>query len=970
MKPNSLKLFLGAVVASAALLPASATTWYWKRVKSVKDLMGSGYGYARNYAGNWKNAETGENGIPANGDFIVSQGYGGFGGDFLQQNIFGGLTLTQSASGEFLSQAQLALQAGGPGLVLEDAVTSVGTANGYLVFTGSGDAIVDIRNPSCRLYIQKSFYGNENITLVKKGPGTLQNSEGYAPLNTAKTAYQDARNNYNNYYQHRKFAWKAVKLQGGTLDMRQYYWVNDCDFQFDGNNVALSVNCFDKNNGVDWGIHSLELSNCRLSETENVTGSSHYVSGQDARCFIHMFGDQMVDQSFSGEFKNYAGLVWDPQTDVEFVFRKTVSSTAGILTVSNGTIRVTEGAGFPNVPTIVVSGANAKFKVDASAQQTYPATTFIIENGGKIVADGCVTVRALTVDGVAVPEGLYTGTTQQLGTLADWVDGAGSVFVGRLVEGGDNAVTWNGTGNATTLANWNGATELPVLTDGSARVTVAGGSSFVADTNVWVKGFTLGGTAFALSAAEGSELWIGSAGITNPNNQALTVGTAAGGAVVAAGEQTWSLGSGLLTVSGPLKSLGAAPLTITHNNKSPTWSNGIAVDADILIYDTSKANKGSTTITVPQNGNLTFNGYLVTTNTGSINITANAGSTVTFNKLMMSRDGGMLKGSGRIVFKGPVHFRDRPSMSETVTVELHSDGNRLNGNMGTFSGGTLKAMAPYVITKANTQRFTKDKVTNNSTDGGQNTMINAKGSFKLDLNGFDQSIDQLAMHADGNSSGGHVTSPTPAKLHLQTANSYWANHNYNYGFGSGYKSLSQADNYGYETADKGYWEGAVTLSYEAAASGMRRTMMRTSSSTGNIEVVSGTLVFARRAKTANETFDLKGGSSNPYWRLANEDGSWPNASAVVVTGGTLVFEHGNVIGRGTDVFLSTTSGTLQLEEGVRQTCRDLYVDGQKQSTGRTYGSLDSNAAVKLSCFAGTGVLYVRGDGQGMMLMVR
>lgn len=226
------------------------------------------------------------------------------------------------------------------------------------------------------------------------------------------------------------------------------------------------------------------------------------------------------------------------------------------------------------------------------------------------------------------------------------------------------------------------------------------------------------------------------------------VGTAAGGAVVAAGGQTWSLGAGLLTVSGPLKSLGAAPLTISHNNKSPTWSSGIAVDADILIYDTSKANQGSTTITVPQNGNLTFNGYLVTTNTGSINITANAGSTVTFNKLMMSRNGGTMKGSGRIVFKGPVHFRDRPSMSETVTVELHSDGNRLNGNMGTFSGGTLKAMAPYVITKANTQRFTKDKVTNNSTDGGQNTMINAKGSFKLDLNGFDQSIDQLAMHAD------------------------------------------------------------------------------------------------------------------------------------------------------------------------------------------------------------------------------
>lgn len=113
----------------------------------------------------------------------------------------------------------------------------------------------------------------------------------------------------------------------------------------------------------------------------------------------------------------------------------------------------------------------------------------------------------------------------------------------------------------------------------------------------------------------------------------------------------------------------------------------------------------------------------------------------------------------------------------------------------------------------------------------------------------------------------------------------------------------------------------------------------------------------------------QGGSSNPYWRLADEDGAWTNATAVVVTGGTLVFEHSNVIGRETDVSLST-NGKLRLEEGVRQKCHDLYIDGVKQTAGRTYGSPDSDASVKNACFAGPGVLYVRGDGIGMTLILR
>ena len=393
------------------------------------------------------------------------------------------------------------------------------------------------------------------------------------------------------------------------------------------------------------------------------------------------------------------------------------------------------------------------------------------------------------------------------------------------------------------------------------------------------------------------------------------------------------------------------------------------MNGDIVLVDSSVATKGRTIITIPNNANITFNGKVVATNTATINIVSGAGSTVTFNDLFMTRDGAGISGSGRLVFNGPFHCRDRSAFSGG-TVELHTTGNRLSGFMGTWSGGTLKTKVPYAINKTNTRRQTSDW-TNNSADGEQSTWLNLKDTCTIDLCGNDQSIDQLGMHADGTKSGGHITTATPATFHLQTSKSYWPSHCYTYGF-SDYSSISSANSYGYETADKGYWEGAVNLSYEAA-NGMVRSMMRQSPSTGRVEVVSGTLVFLRRAATSGETFDLKGGSSNPYPRLANEDGGWTNATAVVVKGGTLELEHRNVFGPQTVVqFVKTSNayGQIKLADGVRQRVFALEIDGVDQRRG-TYGATGSGAQhVNDTLFAGGGTLSVVGDGMGMVILFR
>ncbi len=940
MKKNACwKCVVAAGIACVSLMTCAADTWHWLGNYSVKALTGSGYGYARNFATNWQNAATGAYGIPANGDFIVvDRSSGSFGSDFTVNNVFGGLVYetTPNAGSD---QATITLQAGGPGIVVQPNVklaagargsTSEVWLNGSVAFVGSGDAILDVR--SCHetrymLYVQKSLYGNADITLVKRGMGTVANSEGYAD--------NQARSATDGYYANRKFAFGGVKLQQGVLAMRQYYWVHDCDFQFDGEGVGLYLGTFNGNKR-QVSYYSLVLNGGRFRETANAAGAAHYVEGQDATCGLQFVGTQ-EDTSFSGAFKGGAGIIWQPSNAATFSFRRSVSPTVGIVVVSNGTVRVTDGAGLPNVSAITVSGAGATFRVDATARAGFPASALEIADGGTLsLADGVtMTVASAMVDGAAVAAGLYHGAgaaSVNGSTLANWIDGAAYVRVGAM--DGDEVSVTSGT---TTVG---GANQSLLLTAdqtwdvGSGALTVAGEVTPVGNAALKIVGS--GGT---LNLNAGTAGWVNPLVISNVQ-------------VKINGPQTFGAGE--------------SPVYIYHagSGKSPILADGATVDRDLWLVDTSAAKSGTTSFSIPENATVTFNGYLQATNTAAINVTAGAGSRVVFNKLFHSRNGSTLSGNGTIVFKGPMHIRDRGNITSSPIIELWATGNRLSGNMGTFNGGTLKAMVPYAVNKVNTQRQTTDIDTNNSSDGSQNTMMNAANSFTFDLCGNDQSIDQMGMYRGG----GHVCSETPATFHLMTANSDWPSHNVNQG-----GTYASNNSSGYERQDKGWWEGAVNLSYEAAAATKCRFMMRQSPSTGRVDVVGGTLVFTRRAATSGETFDLKRGTGTASMatRLSNEDGGWTNAAAVAVhKGGTLVFEHGNAIGPQTDVYLYT-GATLEIDAGVLQKCHDLYVDDMKMTQGRVYGSAGQNVngADGSSLFAGGGGLYARGNGQGLTIIL-
>ncbi len=162
-------------------------------------------------------------------------------------------------------------------------------------------------------------------------------------------------------------------------------------------------------------------------------------------------------------------------------------------------------------------------------------------------------------------------------------------------------------------------------------------------------------------------------------------------------------------------------------------------------------------------------------------------------------------------------------------------------------------------------------------------------------------------------------------------------------------------------ADKATWTGGAGLSFAGKDSSQKRFMMKESSTTGILEVVQGTVVMTAPSSAGSETVDL--GGSKTATRTAT-GGRWPNASAVVVKGGTLEIEHSKAFGRTTNVFFESNDGAfgkIRLSSGVCARVCWLYVDGVRRRRGRYGSSSAPNAtATDDAIFEGEGCLNVCG----------
>ena len=521
---NGRTVWAWVCVCAALATAASAETWYYKGGGAKNE-------YAYNWFAtgegcNWTNT-VGAAGVPAAGDAVVLP----------EKDPETGGTITVSASsdtmqplaaftapGPFtLHQGTLVMRAGGAGVFVgADTWWWAGLACQANPDDPAAEGVVVTVPDGVTFNLQKGITCT-GTDVIKAGGGTLVNlaqgiSGSYADL-------KDLR----------------VRLRGGTFVNHTTSLLQGVRLVFDSDDPNLRVKIGKaEQRSWNWGIRD-----GAIEESPDVSNTAHgFTSEDDVEAqALTLCGTPTVNpMRFTGSFYRRAGLVWNPEAaDAAFVFAKAVSHTTGELLVSNGVVRLVEGATFSCLSRLDVA-AGAQFIVEAGAGSGFMAQEAALAAGSRVVVgkDVFLTFNRATFNGVALAPGPHTKET-----AGDWLSGDGLVYVasntGTPVT--PSAATWTGGGTDTLLttdANWEGDAA-PDFQTGGLTATFAGGERATFAANgfvrfaglVFTRAFTLDRTAEATG-----RVLLGAGGVQTPDaDDARTYEIA--WPLAAAAPQTW-----------------------------------------------------------------------------------------------------------------------------------------------------------------------------------------------------------------------------------------------------------------------------------------------------------------------------------------------------------------------------------------------------------------------------------------------
>lgn len=955
---NGRTVWAWVCVCAALATVASAETWYYKGGGATNQYAYDWFATGEDC--NWTNA-VGTAGVPAAGDEVVLP----------EKDPVTGGTITVSASsgtmpplaaftapGPFtLHQGTLVMRAGGAGVFVGAGSTWwAGLACQANPDDPDAEGVVVTVPDGVTFNLQKGITCT-GTDVIKAGGGTLVNlAQGFTPY------YVDLKN-------------LTVRLRGGTFVNHTTNLLQGVRLVFDSDDPNLRVKI---GKAVErfwnWGIRD-----GAIEESSAVSNTAHGFTSEDGveAQALTLCGTPTVNpMRFTGSFYRRAGLVWNPDAkDAEFVFAKAVSHTTGELLVSNGIVRLVEGATFSRLSRLDVA-ASAQFVVEEGAGSGFMAQEAALAAGSQIVVgkDVSLTFNRATFDGVALAQGPHTAAT-----APDWLSGDGLVYVvsntGAPVT--PSVATWTGGGADTllaTAANWTGSVAPDFQTGGLTATFAEGGerATFAADGFVRFAGliFTRAFTLDRAADATGCVL-LGAGGVQTPDaGDAQTYEIAC--PLAATAPQTWyAAANATLRWTAPLSGFSALDRILVDGpgtqefcaaNTFPndmTLTNGIVrfagdgamgeaigtTDVDLrrvrlsfgggvntrsLVYFRGDGVEvGPYTVAVEAGTTNRFEGRVVhkavNNNYATLSVTLGkdaelvfAGETSLNYVNIGTADGAP---AHLVVTNTPLTVNDRFNFySAALTVDLWTERNKVSGNTSFWQSGCVRTCVPYALDAT-------------AHDGSATRVKMEGGAFTLDLCGNDQALGVLHGVA------GTVTSDAPALLHL-------AQNHIPPSWDNGGEAFNGIPNVGITNKVAFTGQAGISLDADARyADTFPHVLTAASCSSGTVQVTRGRLT------------------------LAAPDGAWTNAAAAVVKGGTLVFEHGGAIGRQTDVFIEG-GGVLELADGVVQTCRDLFFDGVRQPTG-TWGSSTSGARRKNDeRFAGTGVLNVLSDGKGLALILR
>ena len=918
---NCLAVVFAAAVAAGGLSSfGEGVTWHWSPTDGAK----------WDNAKNWVN-DAGERnvGYPKTGDIAIM----GDKSNTQAMNPGGGSTTANPLqeiravgnSASTINQGNYVLRGGGQGF--QYLAKQGGNSWSGMGFVGPGEIPINVAEANVTVPMQMRMLASNNPVVVKKGPGKF-------------VCFNQADNCSSG-----KGGWNlpVLKIQAGTFDITRSGAIEDTDFYFDGEDASQRLSFCYASYSLD-----LTLKNCAIHETD-VTSTAHGIEADKNRQVVFTGTPRANPMTFTGTFYNQAGLNWKPDSDdYTFVCSKAVSETKGTLTVSKGTVKLTDGASFTALAELAVAGG-ANLTVETGSGANFKAGALTIgEKTAKLNlgAGVALTVDAGTVSGIPLAPKTYGAKDGEGVVGAEWITGEGTVTV---LTGPENAATWVGDApeGPSVFVGGNWSSGSADLTDGSFQAAFASDGMTaalpVAETAKF-NGLTLQNEsrtgAFSFTAGDGAAAEIGANGIVAISSVASS--WTMGWPLVIAADQTWNLGandaltltgglvgdrslvfdgSGLVTLAGAgthsgaltlaggsLKvtadgALGSSSRTFTFYNDLVNLSfDGTCTIDTPISGENHKDEKPGNGITIEPDADVTFNGKVYYKTQGRL--TLGAGSTTTLKGGLGIGSSGMLShlylgGNGRLVVKNAritVNHHTEVSSGSMPTVELEVANNAFNSTSFWFD------MRGRLVTRVA-----------NAFAGS--TWLYLGANSVLDLDGHNESIDLLVGESTSK-----VTSASPATLTLA--------------------STGQGNNLhgGASGVDRAVYEGRVSIVKNGA---QQHTFASLSTSTGSIAVANGTLTMAA-------------------------NGKWPNCESVTLNGGTLKLQNTQTFSSNA-VWSVASSASVVLDNAGTNACEKLYVDGHRKGGG-TYGAVGSGAKYEVNWITGNGLLDVAEH--GLILFLR
>ncbi len=400
---------LTTAVFAAVLACAAFAETYYANGGGTKSY----YAYDWYNKDNWKVKDANDNLVdassaPQRGDTVIFDKAISYMSLFPDSSVAPGLQKVQFNVPNIIHQGYVSILAGGEGIVMNCTGSMGWWAGIHIAGTGEAPIVVPA---GATLNNQKGVRTESktaDVTLVKQGAGHFN------------TAYEGG-NIYNPL---------RTKLQGGTITMRASEISTGHEFVFDSNDPDLLLRFnYAKSQYRDWTIQ-----NGALLESAEVDNTTHGITSDGSNnhlYYLRLTGTpKLAEQRFTGQLYSTAGLAFLPGAktngnDFVFTFAKAVSSAGGGISVTNGTVRLAEGASFTALQRLDV-GSTGTFKVESGCGANFVCGNLDIASGGKLNLAAGVTLRFSTgkAGGSTLTDGVYTSAT------ANWIDGDGEVVVG------------------------------------------------------------------------------------------------------------------------------------------------------------------------------------------------------------------------------------------------------------------------------------------------------------------------------------------------------------------------------------------------------------------------------------------------------------------------------------------------------------------------------------------------------------